>query len=44
MVPRYVVKHYSECSCEGILDEINILIGELLVRQIVLYNMCGLIQ
>ena len=38
MVPRYVVKHYSECFCYDILDEINILIGALLVRQIVLYN------
>ena len=38
MVSRYVVKHYSECFCCDILDEINILIGALLVRQIVLYN------
>lgn len=41
MVPIHVAKHYSGCFCEGVLDEINIQISGLGVKQIVLY-VCGL--
>lgn len=28
-VPRYVVEHFTECFCEGVLVEINIHLGRL---------------
>lgn len=39
MVPRYFVKYYSGCICEGVLDEIKF--KESGVKRIVLLNMGG---
>lgn len=36
LVPRYVIKHYAGCSCEGVLDEIYIYVSGLWGKQICL--------
>lgn len=39
-VPRYLIKHYSECFCEDVLDEINFGISRI-SKQIVFPNVDG---